>query len=956
MSFKYQKLSEYFSKSTDSTIILTFYDIESIIGFALPDSAKKHKAAWYEAGHSMPKAWSDSSYKIESLDLANQTVVFKKQKNDSNIKTRFFDYIGPKDSLKNYSRSYKLIFFKALFEHLDEAGRAKTELVTESFKQFYLIRKTIGKITDKNVDETISNIEQSSNESVLSLIRRNPFKAINENQFVYESNTGYFYLPPQLVEELSKNDLEQLSEIIEEKIKLYYSKIDGEQEMDINLNKLFNDFLNGYNAAKQESFADHNMGNLVRNEIPSALYNACVNKSEYLIKGSVGQGNWATIPWICIFDKSITTTAQSGVYIVYLLSKDGKSLYLTLNQGCTDLKAQYGKRKAIELMHSVANNVLSTIDFSPFHKGKISLGNGLNDLGALYEEGCICYTKYERGSVPGNDILKSDLNNMLSIYKEYSNKNAGQNQRNAWLLTWNPDNWDWTDYLDVVENTNKQNLYSISWTCYNTHVKVGDKIFMTVLGKGDKNGIFAIGTAASEVYEAEHYNSERAAKGDTAKYVDILLERVLDYKNNDIIFQSYLNSRYPNQNWSPYASGIIIKEEYVDDLINDWKRITGGEKEMTVKETISHIKEYIASKGFTYPDGLIENFYLSLKSKPFVILAGTSGTGKTRLVKLFSEAIGATKENGRYKLVSVRPDWSDSSDLFGHVDLNGRFIPGAIIDFVKKAELDKTKPYILCLDEMNLARVEYYLSDILSIIETRDFKNGEIVSDSILDSNYFGADSTAAGKYGKLVLPENFYIVGTVNMDETTFPFSRKVLDRANTIEFSYVDIIPNFEASDTEINALNLNNDFLKTEYLLLNECEDTETVEDTCVELKKINEILEKAAAHIGYRVRDEISFYMVNNNNYDLLDGDDAFDNEIMQKILPRIQGSSASVKNMLCELFKICAADYEGYQTSDNVSEKMIAVIKKETCKYRKSAEKIAFMVRRYEEDGFTSYWL
>ena len=94
---------------------------------------------------------------------------------------------------------------------------------------------------------------------------------------------------------------------------------------------------------------------------------------------------------------------------------------------------------------------------------------------------------------------------------------------------------------------------------------------------------------------------------------------------------------------------------------------------MSVKDTITNIKNYIAAKGFSYEDGLVENFYLSLKSKPFVILAGTSGTGKTRLVKLFAEAVGATTANGRYKMVSVRPDWSDSSDLFGHVDLNGKF-------------------------------------------------------------------------------------------------------------------------------------------------------------------------------------------------------------------------------------------------------------------------------------------
>lgn len=389
--------------------------------------------------------------------------------------------------------------------------------------------------------------------------------------------------------------------------------------------------------------------------------------------------------------------------------------------------------------------------------------------------------------------------------------------------------------------------------------------------------------------------------------------------------------------------------------------IKGGEKEMTIKEKVAAIKAYVAAKGFNYADGLIENFYLSLKSKPFVILAGTSGTGKTRLVKLFAEAVGATTGNGRYKMVSVRPDWSDSSDLFGHVDLNGKFIPGAIIDFVKQAEIDSNRPYFLCLDEMNLARVEYYLSDILSVIETRDFVGGTIQSDPLISDTYYGSDTSAAGRYGTVRLPENLYIIGTVNMDETTFPFSRKVLDRANTIEFSYVDLVPNFDEFPREMpQAMNLNNAFLKTEYLLLGQCAaESETVNGYCLELQKVNRILQKANAHVGYRVRDEIVFYLLDNKKYDLLAENEAMDNELMQKILPRIQGSNASVKAMLCELFKFCAGDYDGYQVqSDNISDKMRKALNDadRKIKYRHSAEKIELMTRRFEEDGFTSYWL
>lgn len=381
------------------------------------------------------------------------------------------------------------------------------------------------------------------------------------------------------------------------------------------------------------------------------------------------------------------------------------------------------------------------------------------------------------------------------------------------------------------------------------------------------------------------------------------------------------------------------------------------------KQKIEYINSYIQSKGFSYEGKLIENFYLSLKSKPFVILAGTSGTGKTRLAKLFAESIGATEENGQYKLVPVRPDWSDSSDLFGHLDLNEQFVPGAIIDFIREASLPDniSKPYFLCLDEMNLARVEYYMSDFLSIIETRDFDIDKRIKTSVLMSpEKYGTKGDAATKYENLCLPENLYIVGTVNMDETTFPFSKKVLDRANTIEFSLVDLMPKFEEQNKNISPIVQNNSFLKSEYLKIAECaSEKEFIETWTSKLIEINKALENASLHVGYRVRDEIMFYMLNNKNAgNLVKENEAFDNEIMQKILPRIQGSSQSIKDVLCELFKICVGDYSDISdTNDSASKQMLYFIENSTSiKYINSAKKIQFMTRRFEEDGFTSYWL
>lgn len=402
----------------------------------------------------------------------------------------------------------------------------------------------------------------------------------------------------------------------------------------------------------------------------------------------------------------------------------------------------------------------------------------------------------------------------------------------------------------------------------------------------------------------------------------------------------------------------IDQEELFHDSEESEDMLENGEIEENwdAKEILSRIKLYISSKGFRYEDGLIENFYLSLKSKPFVILAGVSGTGKTRLVKLFAEAIGA-----KYKMVPVRPDWSDSSDIFGHINLNGEFVPGAITQYVYEATQNLRTPYMLCLDEMNLARVEYYMSDILSVIESRDFgENRKIRTAPLITKEQCGS-KLGGHKYADMCFPENLYIIGTVNMDETTFPFSRKVLDRANTIEFSNVDLKSPFEESAGRFDGKveRVGNSFLKTQYLILQEdcAEEAEVVGVYCSELQSINRILQTANAHVGYRVRDEFIFYLLNNKNADFLLSDtEAIDNEIMQKILPRIQGSGMVIKEMLIKLFQYCVGGYDIMQAGQtDLVKQMLKRVRDSDCKYKKSAEKITFMVRRLEEDGFTSYW-
>jgi len=588
--------------------------------------------------------------------------------------------------------------------------------------------------------------------------------------------------------------------------------------LQILLKKFIEEYESELNAARKDEDFKRPFGKLVRQDITS-LITLQLPENIYKVKGSVGAGRWTDVPWIAVFDKRITTSAQRGVYIVYLLNKDTKELFLTLNQGATDVAqggdstgklaftgiASASNSKAAESLKNRAKNIRSEIGSFP------GLGSNPIDTGSkAYDAGCIYYIKYTLDSLPEDEKLYSDLNKFIEAYKAYY-----------------------------------------------------DKVFLQE-----------------------------------------------------------------------------------------------GEEELQIEQQIKKIFEYINSKGFVYDEKLLKNFYLSLKSKPFVLLAGTSGTGKTRLVRLFAEAIGAYG-SGRYKQVAVKPDWSDSMDLFGHVNLDNKFVPGAIVEFIKKAADDPNKlPYILCLDEMNLARVEYYFSDFLSIMETRDWVEDEIVTDNLVPKICYSGDEDAEKLYSNLMIPENLYIIGTVNMDETTFPFSKKVLDRANTIEFSYVDFNLPESISTNEAKAIEVKNEFLRSDYLKLRiDCIDKwEVVKKYNEDITKINSVLEKSDSHFGYRMRDDIIFYMLHNDEFDLLPKKEAFDNQIMQKILPRIQGSSESTANILRELFKICAGSFTDKNGQTDGLKMKSYLDGNRMPDYPKSAEKICKMLRRYEDDDFTSFWI
>lgn len=397
--------------------------------------------------------------------------------------------------------------------------------------------------------------------------------------------------------------------------------------------------------------------------------------------------------------------------------------------------------------------------------------------------------------------------------------------------------------------------------------------------------------------------------------------------------------------YSKKANGRTVKSCICRHINNRGRNIMESE---SVQNMITYITNYIISCGYTYSRELISNLYLSLKTKPFLILAGISGTGKSKIVRLFAEALGAKIENNQFNMISVRPDWNDSTELIGYKNLESKFIKGKLTQIIEEASQHLDKPYFVCLDEMNLARVEYYLSDYLSVIESRKKLGEQIVTDSLIyDYEIEDEDS--------LKLPENLYLIGTVNMDDTTFQFSRKVLDRANTIEFSEVNLESLFETETKEVETMpEVYNDFIKSTYLKTLDIEEEyrEYAKEVNKKIVEVNKILSKSQKQFAYRVRDEILFYMVENKKANLLHEDVAFDYKIMQKVLPAISGSENSIKEVLVNLFNFTCEKEILNDADIGVAQEHL---KSASVKYRKSAEKIVYMLKGYNYDGYASYW-
>ncbi|WDG50606.1 McrB family protein [Pseudomonas chlororaphis] len=300
---------------------------------------------------------------------------------------------------------------------------------------------------------------------------------------------------------------------------------------------------------------------------------------------------------------------------------------------------------------------------------------------------------------------------------------------------------------------------------------------------------------------------------------------------------------------------------------------------------IEEIEKTVKALGGHYPNGEVRRFHAALNflsHKHFVILSGLSGTGKTQLALKYARAVhGLTSNTITDPLLfecPVRPEWTDSTGLTGYYDvLTNQYVVPTFLEAVLVATAHRDSPVFVILDEMNLARVEYYLSDVLSAIETGG--SLQLHSNGVPLEGTTGASVRAA-----IPLPSNLFIIGTINVDETTNPVSDKVLDRASVIDMSVVDV-SGFMAS-------------LVYRYPELQNAKDASELK-----LIEIHRLLEQHGLGFGYRVIEEFVRYHAFDAQHLQNSPDSVTDQLLVQKVLVKLRGAERQ-RPLLYALSKIC----------------------------------------------------
>lgn len=393
------------------------------------------------------------------------------------------------------------------------------------------------------------------------------------------------------------------------------------------------------------------------------------------------------------------------------------------------------------------------------------------------------------------------------------------------------------------------------------------------------------------------------------KSIQLQMEYVLEsYVHDQVLFMNSKDwtelQKIIEEHGEPVGE-FEIQEEDMEQPFNSSSEKKTNEEGVTIdkeKEFMELFENECKKLGLYYENKDLYNFHTAMKTGGIVILAGMSGTGKSKLVQCYANALKLSKEQMLF--IPVRPFWQDDADVIGYLDtLHNVYRPGdsGLMNILARANEYSDDLHIVCFDEMNLARVEHYFSQFLSVLEMEENKRvlhlyNDELSARIYNQNIFPSE---------LRIGSNVSFVGTVNLDESTFQFSDKVLDRANVITLTmkpYSEVLEMEEERKQEATGqvnkrenqftFDVYSSFRKKEREISLTSHESKFLWDLHIELQRCSRNL-----GIGWRIVRQISIFLNNLPSYAPLSREEAFDIQVVQRILTKVRGSDEQFTELL-----------------------------------------------------------